>query len=196
MSEARRRKTSEVQLIKNYELELIVKNLNELPAAAQKLLPLLRGRGVVALYGGMGAGKTTLVSALVREMGSADDVTSPTFALVNDYLIPLPLSGGGKADGMEFPSCGGVATGIVDRVVPGSEEHHIYHFDFYRIDSPAEAFDLGYEEYFYSGEMCLVEWPEKIEELLPDDTLRIRIDTLPDDSRRISITNYESANAE
>ncbi len=136
-------------------MEITVKNLNGLPAAARELIPVLQGRGVVALYGGMGAGKTTLVSALLREMGSADEVTSPTFAIVNDYVA---------GDG-----------------------HHVYHFDFYRIDSPAEAFDLGYEEYFYSGELCLVEWPEKIEQLLPDDTLSLRIDTLPDGSRRISI---------
>jgi tRNA threonylcarbamoyladenosine biosynthesis protein TsaE len=136
---------------------LTVKNLSDLPAAAHKIAPLLRGRGVVALYGGMGAGKTTLVAALVRAMGSTDEVTSPTFALVNDYVVP---------------SC-----------------HHIYHFDFYRIDSLAEAFDLGYEEYFFSGELCLVEWPEKIAALLPDNTLEIHIDTLPDNSRRITISD-------
>ena len=136
-------------------MELIVKNLNELEAAAQELLPVLRDRGVVALYGGMGAGKTTLVAELMREMGSTDDVTSPTFALVNDYV-----AGNGR---------------------------HVYHFDFYRIDDVREAFDLGYEEYFYGGELCLVEWPEKIEELLPPDTLRLHIDILPDGSRRISV---------
>ncbi len=136
-------------------MEIIVKDLTGLPAAARELLPVLQGRGVVALYGGMGAGKTTLVAALMREMGSTDDVTSPTFALVNDYL-----TGTGR---------------------------HVYHFDFYRIDTVREAFDLGYEEYFYGGVLCLVEWPEKIEELLPDDTLRLRIDTLPDGSRLISM---------
>ncbi len=135
-------------------MEFIVKDLAGLPAAARELAPLLDGRGVVALYGEMGAGKTTLISALLREMGSEDEVTSPTFALVNDYI-----AGDGR---------------------------HIYHFDFYRIDDVREAFDLGYEEYFYSGELCLVEWPEKIEQLLPPNTLRLRIDLLPDGSRRIS----------
>jgi tRNA threonylcarbamoyladenosine biosynthesis protein TsaE len=103
----------------------------------------------------MGAGKTTLVSELVRAMDSDDEVTSPTFALVNDYSLP--------------------------------QGRHVFHFDFYRIDNPGEAFDLGYEEYFFSGEMCLVEWPEKIEELLPENTLRIYIDPLSDGSRRITI---------
>jgi tRNA threonylcarbamoyladenosine biosynthesis protein TsaE len=142
-------------------MEIVVKNLGELPEAAKKLVPRLKGYGVVALRGGMGAGKTTLVSALLHEMGSTDEVASPTFALVNDYsLLPDSLESG---------------------------DRHVYHFDFYRIDSPAEAFDLGYEEYFYSGELCLVEWPEKIESLLPDNTLNIRIDTLPDSSRRITV---------
>jgi tRNA threonylcarbamoyladenosine biosynthesis protein TsaE len=136
-------------------MEMIINGLEDLPRAAGELVPRFGGRGVVALYGGMGAGKTTLVAALLREMGSADEVSSPTFALVNDYLT--------------------------------REGRHVYHFDFYRIDSPAEAFDLGYEEYFYSGELCLVEWPEKIEELLPDDTLHLHIDTLPDGSRRINL---------
>ncbi len=147
-------------------MEILVKSLADLPAAARELLPVLRNRGVVALYGGMGAGKTTLVAALLHEMGSRDDVTSPTFSLVNDYIVP------GKADG----------------VVPGNNRH-IYHFDFYRIDDIREAFDLGYEEYFYSGDLCLVEWPEKIESLLPPDTLRLHITLMPDSSRRISITN-------
>jgi tRNA threonylcarbamoyladenosine biosynthesis protein TsaE len=155
-------------------LEIIVKDLKDLPMAARELIPVLRGRGgsgVVALYGGMGAGKTTLVSALMREMGSTDEVSSPTFALVNDYLVPGDGRDGGGSSG------------------DGGNGGHVYHFDFYRIDSLAEAFDLGYEEYFYSGELCLVEWPEKIEELLPDDTLRLYITTLPDGSRRIVIND-------
>ncbi|MDR2894845.1 MAG: tRNA (adenosine(37)-N6)-threonylcarbamoyltransferase complex ATPase subunit type 1 TsaE [Alistipes sp.] len=143
-------------------MEITVKNIADLPAAARELIPHLPERGVVALYGGMGAGKTTLISALLREMGSVDEVSSPTFALVNDYLVEGENGGG---------------------------DRHIYHFDFYRIDSPREAFDLGYEEYFYGDGLCLVEWPEKIEELLPTETLRLHIDTLPDDSRRISMTD-------
>ena len=115
----------------------------ELPQAARAVVGLLGRRTVVALHGGMGAGKTTLVREIAAQLGSADTVTSPTFAIVNQYK--------------------------------GEANRRICHFDFYRIEDPREAFDLGYEEYFYSGDICLVEWPEKIEALLPDDTIRVRI---------------------
>ena len=103
----------------------------------------------------MGAGKTTLVRAVAEALGADDQVTSPTFALVNQY-----------------------------RSAAGDR---IYHFDFYRIDTPAEAYDLGYEEYFYSGDLCLVEWPEKIEELLPDDVMTVRIEVDGETSRTFRI---------
>jgi tRNA threonylcarbamoyladenosine biosynthesis protein TsaE len=162
-------------------MEIIVNSLEDLPAAAEKIAPLLRGRGVVALYGGMGAGKTTLISALVRALGSPDEVTSPTFALVNDYVAPAVAPPDAAA-----PVGDALPTACGDDGERG--ERHIYHFDFYRIDDIREAFDLGYEEYFYSGELCLVEWPEKIEPLLPADTLRLQITLLPSNSRRITIT--------
>lgn len=110
---------------------------------AEALLESLDGRTVVAMRGGMGAGKTTLVRALAELMGVEDRVTSPTFALVNEYRA--------------------------------EDGRRLYHFDFYRIDDEREAFDLGYEEYFYSGDLCLVEWPEKIEGLLPDERVELRI---------------------
>ncbi|MDR2911952.1 MAG: tRNA (adenosine(37)-N6)-threonylcarbamoyltransferase complex ATPase subunit type 1 TsaE [Alistipes sp.] len=144
-------------------MKLTIKNLKDLPQAAKELAPILQARGgVVALHGGMGAGKTTLVAALLKAMGSTDDVTSPTFALVNEYSLPPKT---------------------------GKTGERVCHFDFYRIDTPAEAFDLGYEEYFFSGDLCLVEWPEKIAELLPDDTLHLHIAPLPDGGRVISIEN-------
>jgi len=109
----------------------------------------------VAFWGPMGAGKTTLIREVARQLGVTDNVTSPTFALVNRYRIP----GGG----------------------------HVNHFDFYRIARVEEAFDLGYEEYFYGGELCLVEWPERIETLLPDDTIVVRIEVTGPESRTIEI---------
>lgn len=110
---------------------------------AEALLDALAGRTVVALRGEMGAGKTTLVRALAEALGVEDRVTSPTFALVNQY--------------------------------EGARGERLYHFDFYRIDDEREAFDLGYEEYFYSGDLCLVEWPEKVEGLLPAEVVEVRI---------------------
>ena len=125
--------------------------LSDLPRVAEEVINSLDGRTVVLLRGGIGAGKTTLVSRIAALLGAEDTVTSPTFALVNQY--------------------------------EGSE-YRIYHFDFYRIDRIEEVFDLGYEEYFYSGDLCLVEWPEKIEPLIPDDAMVVRI-TVGDDEQRI-----------
>lgn len=104
--------------------------------------------------GGMGAGKTTLISRIVALLGSEDTVTSPTFALVNEYE---------------------------------GNEGLIYHFDFYRIDKVEEVFDLGYEEYFYSGDLCLVEWPEKIEALIPDDVMTVKIEVEDNEERVFTI---------
>ena len=117
---------------------------NDLPTVAKAILDNLAGRNVVAFYGEMGAGKTTLIREIAAELGSTDTVTSPTFALVNQYTT---------ADG-----------------------GRICHFDFYRIDKLEEAFDLGYEEYFYSDALCLIEWSEKITELLPDEVMTVHID--------------------
>lgn len=128
-----------------------IDSLSELPRVAEAVIEALDGRSVVLLRGGMGAGKTTLVSRIAALLGAEDTVTSPTFALVNQY---------------EGQQC------------------RIYHFDFYRIDSIEEVFDLGYEEYFYSGDLCLVEWPEKIEPLIPDDAMVVHI-TAGDDEQRI-----------
>ena len=109
----------------------------------------------VGLLGKNGAGKTTLIRAVCDRLGVTDTVTSPTFAIVNEY----------RGDGTP----------------------PVYHFDFYRIDRIEEAFDFGYEEDFFSGNLCLVEWPEKIESLLPDDAMNVRIDVPDEDERVISI---------
>ena len=127
---------------------------DELPDVARAVIRSLGRRTVVAFRGGMGAGKTTLIREIVAALGSADTVTSPTFAIVNQY----------KA---------------------GKER--IHHFDFYRIDDQREAYDFGYEEYFYSGDLCLVEWPEKIEQLLPENTMNVRITAESDTARTFEI---------
>ncbi len=135
--------------------EITIHSTEDLPKVAEQVIDALDGRSVVAFFGQMGAGKTTLISAIMEYLGSADTVTSPTFALVNQYYT--------------------------------ADEQPVYHFDFYRINSLAEAFDMGYEEYFYSGDLCLVEWPEKIEGLLPDEVAVVRIEPLDESSRRFVI---------
>ena len=135
--------------------EIVIDSLDELKRVAEAVIESLEGRNVVALCGAMGAGKTTLVSAIMEHLGSEDTVTSPTFALVNQY-----------------------ATADADTV---------YHFDFYRINRIEEVFDMGYEEYFYSGNLCLVEWPELIEDLLPEDAMVVRIEILSPTERKFTI---------
>ena len=107
---------------------------------------------VFAFYGKMGAGKTTFVKAICEELGVCDVITSPTFAIINEY--------------------------------EGDET--IYHFDFYRIKKLEEVYDMGYEDYFYSGALCFIEWPELIEEILPDDAVRVNITEQQDGSRLVT----------
>ncbi len=135
--------------------ELTISSIEELKEVAEAVVESLDGRNVVAFCGAMGAGKTTLISAIMEYLGSDDTVTSPTFALVNQY---------------------GTAAGDV-----------VYHFDFYRINRIEEVFDMGYEEYFYSGDLCLIEWPELIEDLLPEDAMVVRIEVLSPTERHFTI---------
>ena len=109
----------------------------------------------------MGAGKTTFLKAICEELGVEEVITSPTFAIVNDYSLP-------NSQHSTLPS-------------------QIYHFDFYRIKKLEEVYDMGYEDYFYSGALCFIEWPELIEELLPDDAVRVTINELPNGSRQITL---------
>ena len=110
----------------------------------------------------MGAGKTTMIKALAKEMGVKDQVSSPTFGIVNEY-----------------------ETAVASK---------IFHFDFYRLDDPTEALDIGIEEYFYGGEFCWIEWAEKIAQFLPDEFLLIRIN--PDSEKNRTITLQHSRNAD
>ena len=134
---------------------ITIDSQDELPEVAERIAGRLAEHPVAAFYGHMGAGKTTLIKEIAAQLGVEEVVTSPTFALVNQYIT--------------------------------SAGEPVFHFDFYRIDRIEEAFDLGYEEYFYSGAVCLIEWPEKIEELLPSDTLRIQISTSPEDDETRTI---------
>jgi tRNA threonylcarbamoyladenosine biosynthesis protein TsaE len=127
------------------QLKLVCENVHSLDAAASLLLQTFSGHRVFALFGNMGAGKTTFIKALCRKLHVKDVVNSPTFAIVNEYLT--------------------------------TKGESVYHFDFYRLKKESEAIDIGYEEYVYSGYYCFMEWPEKIENLLPEGYVSVRFDT-------------------
>ena len=135
--------------------ELNIESLERIDAAAEEFLSQLGERRIVAFYAPMGAGKTTFTNAVCRALGVRDDaVSSPTFAIVNEYRT---------RDG-----------------------ESVYHFDFYRINKIAEALDIGFFDYIDSGSLCLMEWPENIEDLLPEETLRVHIAVGSDGSRTLS----------
>ena len=125
----------------------------DIKQAAKQFVDGMGENTVFAFYGKMGAGKTTFIKAVCEQLGVDDTVTSPTFAIVNEYE-----AAGGRP---------------------------IYHFDFYRIKKVSEAYDMGCEEYFYSGHPCFIEWPELIEEVLPEETVNVNIEALPDGDRRL-----------
>jgi len=131
-------------------MRIEIKNQDSIKEAAQQFIREMGDSRVVAFYGKMGAGKTTFIKAICEELGVEDVITSPTFAIVNEYEAP---------------------------------DTTIYHFDFYRIKKLEEVYDMGYEDYFYGGGLCFIEWPELIEELLPEDALRITITEQSDGSR-------------
>lgn len=138
-------------------MELVINSIEDLQTAAHAFVEQMGEHTVFAFYGKMGAGKTTFIKALCKELGVADVVNSPTFSIVNEY----------RSD----------TTGEL-----------IYHFDFYRIQKLEEVYDMGYEDYFYSGAICFIEWPELIEEILPEDTCCIKIEEAESGSRSLTIT--------
>ena len=132
----------------------IITSLHGLEKVAKKLISEFSDQRVFAFYGKMGAGKTTFIQAICRYLGTPDNITSPTFALINEYKT--------------------------------LENTSIFHFDFYRIKDLEEAYDLGYEDYFYSGNYCFIEWPEKIESLLPENVVEVKIEVNEDETRKLS----------
>lgn len=133
-------------------MKIKIKSLESIREAASEFIANMGGGHVFAFYGKMGAGKTTFIKAVCEELGVEDVITSPTFAIVNEYQS--------------------ATTGNV-----------IYHFDFYRIKKLDEVFDMGYEDYFYSGALCFLEWPELIEDILPGDAVKVTITEQDDGSR-------------
>jgi tRNA threonylcarbamoyladenosine biosynthesis protein TsaE len=141
-------------------MDIKIQDLEHIHEAARTFINNIGERTVFAFYGKMGAGKTTFVKAICEELGVVEVITSPTFAIVNDYSVPASQT--------------------------NIRASQIFHFDFYRIKKLEEVYDMGYEDYFYSGALCFIEWPELIEELLPEDAVRVTISEQPDNSRVVS----------
>ena len=136
-----------------------IQDISSINEAAREFISQIGEHRVFAFYGKMGAGKTTFIKAVCEELGVDDVITSTTFAIVNEYTPSSAL-------------------------LPPSSK--IFHFDFYRIKKLEEVYDMGYEDYFYSGSLCFIEWPELIEELLPEDAVRVTIVEDADGSRTIN----------
>lgn len=138
--------------------ELIARRPDQLNEVAEAIIKAGEAEDIWLFTGEMGAGKTTLIKAICQQKEVLDEVNSPTFSIVNEYLTET--------------------------------DETIYHFDFYRLEREEEALDIGIEEYFYSGNLCMMEWPEKIEGLLPEQFLRIDITENNDQSRSIKLTMH------
>ncbi len=133
-------------------MEIYIKDKRHLPAASRELLKHSADKKIFAFYGPMGAGKTTIIKALCKNLGAVDIVSSPTFTLVNEYKT--------------------------------SAGESLFHIDFYRIKKQEEVYDFGLEEYLTGDSYCFMEWPELVEELLPPETVRVRI-TIDNDEQRV-----------
>ena len=144
-------------MIKMEPRKLIVNQEQDLKKAALELIEFSGKDRILCFYGEMGAGKTTFIRYLCRELGVLENVSSPTFSIVNGYRTQ---SGG-----------------------------RVYHFGFYRLNSAQEALDIGIHDYFDSGSYCLVEWPEKILNLLPQPHTMVRI--VPDQETRTITFSYD-----
>jgi len=138
-------------------MEILIENESKLNDAAQSILNFANNERLFLFQGEMGAGKTTLIKSLCLKLGMLENVSSPTYSLVNEYLFP-----NGK----------------------------IFHFDFFRIKTETEAFDLGFEEYLSSGEYCFIEWPEMIPNLWPLNFIEIKIVEVEGKARKISIKKH------
>ena len=136
-------------------MEIQIIDLEHIRETARTFIENIGESTVFAFYGKMGAGKTTFIKAICEELGVKDVITSPTFAIVNEYT---------------------------------TDNSSIYHFDFYRIKKLEEVYDMGFEDYFYSGSLCLIEWPELIEEVLPENAVKVYITENPDGSRIVSMS--------
>ncbi len=133
------------------QLKLTCKSLLQLPEIASRIVIFRDNCNVIAFYGELGAGKTTLIKSICNKINVEDNVSSPTFAIINEYLT--------------------------------KSNDQVYHFDFFRIKNAAEALYIGVDEYLFSGHLCLIEWPEVVNRILPEKHLTVRIEVTGDESR-------------
>lgn len=122
-------------------MKIIVNCISELKSVALQLIQYKKNKNIICFYGEMGVGKTTFIKEICKNLLVNDNVSSPTFSIVNQYKT--------------------------------KQNKIIYHFDFYRLETEEEAYDMGYEEYFFQNDLCLIEWPEKIERLIPEDIIKV-----------------------
>lgn len=141
--------------------EILIPDTAALDDAAQEFLALMGDETVYTFEGEMGAGKTTFINALCRALGVEEDPT------------------------------GSPTFSIINEYRSDTTAELIYHFDLYRIESLEQAFDIGVEDYLDSGALCLIEWPDRIDDILPDDTVRVKIDVLDDGSRQLTVNTPE-----
>ncbi len=133
----------------------------DIDAAARKFVELMGDETVYTFTGEMGAGKTTFISALVTALG-----VDPEEANSPSFAIANEYRSETTAELM-------------------------YHFDLYRLESLEEVLDIGFEDYLDSGALCFIEWPEKVEDILPDDTVRVAVRVNDDDSRDLIVEKPE-----
>jgi len=139
------------------EKKIIINSIDDLDRAAEEFVEVMGDETVYAFYGEMGAGKTTFINALSRALGVEQDAT------------------------------GSPSFSIINEYRSDTTAELIYHFDLYRLENLEEAFDIGVEDYFDSGALCLLEWPERIEDILPDDTVKVDFKVLDNGSRELTV---------
>ena len=130
-------------------------SIQELKAGCDYLKTIIEKEKIILFSGEMGAGKTTLIKEFCKSIGVKDEVSSPTFSLVNEYESAIGP---------------------------------VYHFDLYRIHSEEELYDIGYEDYFFSGYLCLIEWPEMASGIIPEKHVMVNIRVV-NDERLITVTH-------
>ena len=137
--------------------------LDEIADLAMLILELASTTKVITFEGDLGAGKTTLISAMCKKLGVIDAVGSPTFSIINEYQY--------TRDGKELP---------------------IYHIDLYRLEDEEEAQQAGIEDCLFSGHLCFVEWPQKVPSIFPDEVIQVQLKTIEDRVRMIRVFSYNN----